>query len=275
MIDPFDYKEPRCSLCDGKDFYNPKNNSPDGRIPIDRILAKTDAFYNCNDYLGAGAILEYWLTEAVSLNDMRGELSICSELIGHYRKTCNADKGERTIARAIFLLNELDLLNTVSGATILINVATALKSFGKPEQSLEYFKKAEETYLSNLKEDDEKFGGLYNNMALTYGDLNDFNTAYYYFEKAIEVMEKVKGGNLELAITYINIAHLLDQYAMKRESIVDSLYIAYYLLTDEKIVKNGYYAFVLEKCAPSFKYFGFENIFNEFTREYKKIYEGT
>ena len=42
MIDPFDYKEPSCATCGGKDFYYPNPDAPKGRIPVSRIIEKLD-----------------------------------------------------------------------------------------------------------------------------------------------------------------------------------------------------------------------------------------
>ena len=42
MIDPFDYKEPACATCGGKEFYSPDKDAPAGRIPIRRVIEKAD-----------------------------------------------------------------------------------------------------------------------------------------------------------------------------------------------------------------------------------------
>ena len=84
-IDPFDYKEPHCALCSGKEFYYPDRNRPLGTVPVARILEKADALFDKNDYVSAGRLLENWESEAVALRDKRGELSIVSELKGFYR----------------------------------------------------------------------------------------------------------------------------------------------------------------------------------------------
>ena len=49
MIDPFDYKEPSCALCGGEAFYYPDADAPKGRVPIDRIIAKLDGYFEKND----------------------------------------------------------------------------------------------------------------------------------------------------------------------------------------------------------------------------------
>ena len=51
------------------------------------------------------------------------------------------------------------------------------------------------------------------------------------------------------------------------------MYKAYNLLNDESIEQNGYYAYVLSKCAPSFGHFGFTLIEKEYNELSEKIYE--
>ncbi len=79
MLNSEDYKEPTCLLCEGKDFYYPKNDKPDSIIPMQRIINKIDSLFNKNDFESAGRLLNYWKNEAINLRDKRGELSITNE----------------------------------------------------------------------------------------------------------------------------------------------------------------------------------------------------
>lgn len=273
MIDSFDYKEPRCALCDGKDFYNPKQNAPKGRIPVSRIIEKVDNCFNKNDYFEAGRLLEYWKNEAVSLNDTNGELAMQSELIGYYRKTDQKEKAFYSINRALELVKVLSQQDIPSGATVKLNCATAYKAFGEPAKALELYLDAEKTYIRTLNSKDERFGGLYNNMALAQVDLNDFSGALESYNKAILVMQNVQGGQADLAITYVNLAHLY-QKINEKQKITDSLFKAYELLNLEQIKKDGYFAYVCSKCAPSFEYFGYTVIAKELTKLSESIYAG-
>lgn len=42
-IDEFDYKEPACATCGGKEFYYPETETH-GTIPVKRIIEKEDEF---------------------------------------------------------------------------------------------------------------------------------------------------------------------------------------------------------------------------------------
>ncbi len=272
MIDKFDYLEPNCPLCNGKDFYYPKKNAPLGRIPVGRIIEKVDACFAKNDYVEAGKLLVYWRDEALSLCDKDGELSMQSELIGYYRKQNDKQNALISVARALELITELEQDEKASGATIFINCATAYKAFDMPKEALPLYVRAENIYLNVLDKNDARFGGLYNNMALALVDLGDFDWAEKTYFKALAVMKNIYGGQSHSAITYVNLAHMYEQTG-KTQKINECLNKAYDLLKSDALKHDGYYAFVLQKCAPSFNYFGRQDVYEQFTKEAKSIYE--
>ena len=272
MIDKLDYAEPSCAICGGKEFYNPELATAKGRIPVKRVIEKADEYYNKNDLAGAKRHLEYWEKEARELNDDSGELSVTDELLGLYRKNGEEENAFRAIDRALYLIEKSELGGTVSAATIYLNAATTMKAFGKAKDALPLYEKTLEIYKANLAENDARFGGFYNNYALSLTDVGDYVNAERCYLKAVSVMENAENGKPDAAISYVNLAHLYEQ-AEKADKITDCLFKAYGLLNDDKNVKNGYFAYVLNKCAPSFKYFGYDKIAIDFEKEAKEIYE--
>lgn len=271
MLDPFDYKEPACALCGGEDFYYPNKDKPLGAIPVNRIIEKVDACYEKNDLQEAKRLLVYWQNEAINLKDLQGELSISSELIGLYRKTLEKELALETITRAIELLDKTNLNDTVSGATILLNCATTLKAFGKAEKAMPLYRKTEKIYQEKLQPNDSNFGGLYNNMALALVDLNKIDDAFSCYNKALSIMKATENGKLECAITYVNMAQLfydLENSKKAKECVKEAINY----LQDKSIVQNGYYAFVIDKCAPALEFFGEEKIAKELTKIKEDIY---
>ncbi|MEE1314502.1 MAG: tetratricopeptide repeat protein [Faecalimonas sp.] len=241
------------------------------RIPVARIIDKVDALFNKNDYTEAGRLLAYWRDEAVSFGDKHGELAMESELVGYYRKQNDCEKGLASIAKALTLTEELGQTELASGATILINCATAYKAFGMAKEALPLYIRAEQTYRKVLAPDDARFGGLYNNMALALVDLKQFEQAESAYLSALDVMQKVSRGEAESAITYINMAHMYEDFG-KQENIQECMQKAYSLLQSDALPRNGYYAFVLEKCAPSFGHFGDAAICEQMKKEAEEIY---
>lgn len=273
-IRPEDYVEPRCLLCE-----EPYGAAPSVRpVPQKRIVEKMDAYMAKRDYKGAERHLLYWLEEARLGGDLRGELMLRGELIGHYRKTGNREGALQNVERVLSLLKEMDFEDSISAGTAFVNAATALNAFGENERSLELFEKAEKIYEASSRTDPSLLGGLYNNMALTNAALGRYDEAMKLFEKAVSLMREIPGGHLEEAITYLNMADTLEKQGgmEKNEKRIFSLLDrALDLLDRQGEVPAGYYAFVLEKCAPAFSYYGYFAAAQELSEKAEKIYAGT
>lgn len=272
QMDFTDYTDPICPFC--TDQF--KKQPPVHPIPISRILEKLDEHLGRNDYDSAEKHLLYWLGEAEDGRDKHGMLTIGNELMGLYRKTNRKEKALESVKKALSLIDELNLGTAVVAGTTLTNAATVYKAFAMPEDSIELFEKAKAIYEKELAPDDSRLGGLYNNLGLTLTDLRRFNEAKVYYNKAIDVMKQNRYGELEIAITYLNLADLATAQlgAEESEKIVDK-YIekAYELLNKDYLPRNGYYAFVCEKCAPIFGYYGRFFYNKELSDRAREIYE--
>ena len=264
-----DYEEPRCLL-----NMHPEINP----IPVERIIDKLDSYLNQNDYDAAERHLKYWLSEADACHDMRGKLTVLNEQIGLYRKTGKESECLRAISDALTLADSMDMEKTASYATTLINAATGYKAFGKAEDVLPLYSKARAIYESMLDPNDGRLGGLYNNMALTLVDLKKYREAKDLYHKAIAVMEKQKNGELEIAITCLNLADLVNAESgieAGDKEIEKLLQKAEELLNTTTLPRDGYYAYVCEKCAPVFGYYGCFLTEQELNRRVKEIRTGT
>jgi tetratricopeptide (TPR) repeat protein len=198
-----------------------------------------------------------------------------NELTGHYRKTGERDKSLENAEKAIALLDQLDFEGTISSGTTYVNAATAYNAFGEHERSMELFEKARAVYESSERTNKDLLGGLYNNMALTCVSLGRYEEALPLYESAIKVMADVPDGRLEQAITYLNMADLYQEMKGSEEAESDvyaCLDKAYELLKDPNVAEPGYYAFVLEKCAPTFSYYGYFSAAREFEKRAGEIY---
>ena len=272
ILMPEDYAEPRCLLC-GEQYGKAPEVKP---VPQKRIIEKMDEYMSRRDYAGAERHLNYWLQEAELGGDIRGQLLICNEFIGHYRKTANRDKAFEYISKALDLTEEAGLGGTVSAGTTYINAATAYNAFGENEKAVSLFEKARDIYESRDDTRSELKGGLYNNMGLVYAALGRYEEAFDAFDRAIASMEGVPGGVLDQAITYLNIADAVaaSEGMEKGESrIYDLLDKAYDMLLSGPAEHNGYYAFVCEKCAPVFSHYGYFAAEEKLNALSKEIYE--
>ena len=262
-----DYEEPRCVLC------KPTEVTP---IPTRRVLDKLDEYLNTKDYAAAERHLKYWLTEAEIGGDDRGKLTVLNEQIGLYRKMGKEHECLRAVSDALSLANSMDIEETVTLGTTLVNAATGYKAFGKTADALPLYRKARTIYESILDSSDERLGALYNNMALALVDLKEFSEAKDLYHRAVSVMEKQKNGALEVAVTCLNLADLtaVESGTEAGEQEIERLLLkAEELLDSENLPRDAYYAFVCEKCAPVFGYYGYFLTEQKLNRRVKEIHE--
>lgn len=252
FLNPEDYLEPVCIFCrPDQDLGKP--------IDLRRFLTKLDEHLSRRDYDAARRHLDYWRAEAEACNDPRGRVTIENEAMGLFRKIGLEDEAMEAAEAARALLDRAGLTGTVTAATTALNIATVHKRFGRPEQALALYEQAAAIYERNLAPEDERLGGLYNNMGLALTDLGRFDEALALYEKALAVMAKAPNGKPEMAITELNLANLWEAKLglLEAESEIEGcLDRARALLEDPKAPRDGNYAFVCEKCAPTFGYYG-------------------
>lgn len=244
-------------------------------MQTDRILSKLDSYLHKNDYASAERHLLYWLGEAEASGDVRVALLVNNELMGLYRKQGMEEQAIARVDAAIGLINDRGLQGQIGAATTLLNCATVYKAFGRADDALPLFDDAKAIYEAQLKPDDGRLGGLYNNMGLALSDLRRFGEARELYFKAIDIM-KHNGSDLEVAITVLNLATLSENELGLEES---SEAVDEYLSQARDILENwtkrdGYYAFVCEKCASVFGYYGYFAYEEELTERSRRIYEG-
>ena len=262
-----DYEETCCCLS------KPGSVSP---IPTGRILEKLDEYLGRNDYISAEQLLKYWLNEADFDNDMRGKLTVLNEQIGLYRKMNRVPEGLQAVNDALELAKTLHMENTVTIGTTFLNVATCYMAFGMADKALSFYQKAEKIYESELPHTDMRLGGLYNNMAVTLTELGNYREAEELFRRAINIMSEHENRETDIAITYCNLADLVAAEVGTlegEEQIEDYLSRAERLLDTETLPRDGYYAFVCEKCAPTFGYYGHFLTEKKLSGRAREIYE--
>ncbi len=244
-------------------------------IDSGRILNKLDAFLNKNDYAGAERHLVYWLEEAKLVDNKKAMLLLENELCGLYRKLQREQDALAAVESVLALVADMGIENNVGAGTTYINAGTVLKAFGKAREAIPLFEKARAIYEKELPETDNRLGGLYNNMALAFVDVKEFEKALELYKKAIRVMQSAEDGMLEVAITHLNIASLREAALglEKAEKDIEELLDKAAKILDAHENRNGYYAFVCEKCASVFGYYGYFAYEKELTERARGIYE--
>lgn len=245
-------------------------------IPIGRVLERLDSYLDRKDYASAERHLKYWFTEAEAALDTPGRLTVLSEQIGLYRKTEQKEKCLSAIASALELLESFNVKGSVLYATVLLNAATGYKACGKNEDAVVLYRKAKQLYEANPDIDTGKLGALYNNMAVALADAGSYSEAEDLYMKALDIMTQMDNGALEAAMTYLNLADLLAAESgteAAESKISEYLGKAEELILNGNAERNGYFAFVCEKCAPSFDYYGYFITADELRKAAEDIYE--
>ena len=274
MLKPEDYLEPTCPFCtDGLDGKKPVH-----AIDVCRMTEKLDDYLSRNDYAAAERHLKFWLDEARFNNDDRGTLAVLNELMGLHRKCGHREAAISATEQALSLLERLNYGDSPTAGTTKLNAATVYKAFGMAQAALPLYEDAARIYESSLPAGDARFGGLYNNMALALADLQQFRAAEAYYERALSIMSQVEHGEPEMAITWLNLADLAEAelgLLDSEERVTACLDRAEQLLDTPQLPRNGNYAFVCEKCASTFDYFGRFAYANELKERARAIYERT
>lgn len=246
-------------------------------IPIRRILEKLDRYFNGGEMEEAKALLEYWLKEAEGNKDIRGKMAILNEQMGLYRKLNEKEKGLDAVAKALETVKLFDEENLIVGTTYL-NAATVYKAFGEAEKALPLYRSAQRVYLKELSPEDERLAGLDNNMALTLVELKQFTEAEALYREAISILQKKEHPENEIAITYLNLADLVcarDGIEEGENQIGAYIAQAEKLLDADSLPRDGYHAFVCEKCASVFGYYGYFLAEQKFKTRAREIRERT
>ena len=269
-----DYEEPQCLLNMNKG----QDAAPAHRVPMGRIIEKLDEHLSRDDWDAAERHLNYWLADALSGGDKSGALAIQGERMGLFRKRGREREALETVEAALQLLRESESEDTLGGATSYINIATVYKTFSRSQEALPYFEKARLIYEKYLDRPDARLGGLYNNMALVLTDLGHFEEARSLYEKALSVMKQVLHGELEMAVTYLNLADLeaAEKGAEEAEECIQELLDQGRALLDTPALpRDGYYAYVLRTCVPTFRFYGRFMDGDELEAISKEIYQNT
>lgn len=247
-------------------------------IPAETILNRLDALLQRNSYTEAKQHLLYWLSEAEKIEDGKGKLLLYNELMGLCRKLGEKEAAISYAEKALHQIQVMEIEQNVGAATTYLNCGTVFKAFNKAEQSIPYFEKAKTIYEKNLTPDDSRLAGLYNNMALALVDIRQFDTAITFYQNAITTLEMQQNTQPEQAITYLNMATAAEmQFGLEEgEKIIsDHIQTAWILLESCKERTDGNYAFVCEKCATVFGYYGYFDYESKLTDRYRRIYEGS
>ena len=245
---------------------------PDNRIDVLKILKEADVLYERNDPFGARDLLEDYYRTSLEYNDREGQLGMLCELLGCYRKTHDAERGIWAAFECRRLIADLGLEGTVTAGTVLLNVATTMKEFGRSAEAVPLYDTAARAYLNNLDPSDYRFAGLFNNYASCLEELGELQSAEEYYKRALTIVSKLPECKVEEAVTYVNLACLYESSDPVDERIDQCIRKAIAIFQSNEIKKDGYYAFNVLKCTDAFDHFGYFRDARELKKSSEEIY---
>lgn len=179
-----------------------------GTMDINKILNELDSLFASGQSEKAGEFLTSAYKTAITENDLSSALTILNELIGYYRVTTQFEKAKQAIQSIDKLICKMNLSDTVTEGTSLLNIATIYRAMGDIESAEKCYMKAEKIYFSQLDETDYRMAGLYNNMSLMYQEQERFEEAAEYLRKAMNVITRIPGAEIETAVTHTNLGQI-------------------------------------------------------------------
>jgi tetratricopeptide (TPR) repeat protein len=244
---------------------------------ITRILSKLDGLFARKEYAEAEKLLRYWEAEGERSGDDKVYYLAVNEQMGLYRKLGRKDDALSAVRKMLRHLDRTGRRMSIEGATALLNAGTVYKAFEMSEEGLPFFEEAAFVYEELLKPDDKRLAGLYNNMSSALSDTGRLDEALDLCEKALGILAKKPGNEAEEAITYLNMTAMYEARDGREKAETDiehCLTEAWKkLMAAAPVTEEGYLAFVYEKCAPTFEYYGWFMAGNELQKRAEEIYE--
>ena len=173
---------------------------------VDQFYETLDSYFARQEIDKVDPFLVSSLQQAQEEEDYAAYISICNEMIGFYRSISAFEKAYVAAEDVLLLMEELQLDHSEHFATTLLNTATAYRAAGDYTQALRYYRQALQIYDGLLQSDDYRFAGLYNNMSILLEKMEENEEAISYAEKALAIIEKLEGGEMETATTLTNLA---------------------------------------------------------------------
>ena len=177
-------------------------------MDVNAFLTQLDTFFAGNEIEKVDPFLCSSLEQAKEEKDYGAYISICNEMIGFYRSVSEFRKAFDAAEDVLLLMEELQLDRSEHFATTLLNTATAYRAAGNYKQAYVYYEQALQIYEGLIPPGDYRYAGLYNNMSILLEKMERNDEAIQCAGKALAIIEKMEGGEMETATTLTNLALL-------------------------------------------------------------------
>ena len=186
---------------------------------MEDILKQIDRLLEENRGAEAQALMERCLQQALESGDRSGAVTLLNELIGFCRETGQADKAYYYGEVVLRLLEDMGLTGTLPFATSVLNIASAYRAGGRLEDAMTCYHAVEQIYSQVLEPDHMLVASLYNNKALLYQEMGDFEAARVHLEKALHIALGHPECYYEQASSYANLAATCLQLGREEQAV--------------------------------------------------------
>jgi len=197
-------------------------------MDINKILLEYDALEATHDFGAIEAFLLNHLDEAQQAKENDIAFTLYNELIGFYREISSYENSISACRDLLILMDEMGIAGTVPYATGLLNIANACRAAGLLKESMVYYTEVIRIYDEQLEPTDYAYAPLYNNMALLFQEMGDFESAIGTLRKALGLAIAKPNNDIHVAISHTNLALSLlknDEYGEAIENLTQAFAI--------------------------------------------------
>ena len=187
-------------------------------MDINQVTQELDALFAQEKVDEIPQYLESHIAQAIEEGAKDVLLTLYNEIIGFYRETGQYELSIENCHKAIALMDDMGIQDTIPYATTLLNAANAHRAAGLLQESLELYNKVRPIYVAQLDEDDIYFANFYNNLSLLYQEMNDFASAKEQLVNALYIVTHKPDKQFEVAVTQANLANTCIELGQDEEA---------------------------------------------------------
>lgn len=187
-------------------------------MDIKQVTEELDALFAQEKIDEIPQYLESHIAQAIEEGAKDVLLTLYNEIIGFYRETGQYELSIENCHKAIALMDDMGIQDTIPYATTLLNAANAHRAAGLLQESLELYNKVRPIYVAQLDEDDMYFANYYNNLSLLYQEMNDFASAKEQLVNALCIVTHKPDKEFEVAVTQANLANTCIELGQDEEA---------------------------------------------------------
>ncbi len=195
-------------------------------MDMNSFFYRLDKLFEAKKLEEVEVFLKENLEAAEKEKDLGAVISICNELGGYYRAFSRFNEGIKLYERALECIEGLGLNNTEHHGTTLINYATTNTMTGDTQKALDLYTKAAEIFSGAGYKMDYRLATLYNNMSFLCQDLGQLEKGEECLQSALYILKSLDESQIEIAITYTNLANIymaMDKLAESKVEIKKAL----------------------------------------------------